>query len=592
MQGNKLSITGKIWEIQSQANKVQLSQKIGVSEIIGRVLTARQPDINSEEAFQFLSPQFSHMPDPEHLLDIGKAVARIRQSLVEQEKIAIWGDYDVDGACASALLIRYFKALGVEPVLYIPDRLNEGYGPNTEGMQKLKEQGVSLVITVDCGSTAVEALELAQQIGLDVVVTDHHQCLPALPPAVAIVNPNRVDETSSCTMLCGAGVAFYLLMALNRTLRKEGFFTEKQLKEPDLRQWLDLVATASICDLVPLVGVNRVLVQRGLQVLNQRQNAGLNALAEVSNATGELGAYHLGFQIGPRLNAGGRLADSDLGAKLLSTDSESEATQLAQRLDRLNQERRKVQEKVQEEATEIAEKQAQEPAIIVAGEGWHPGVVGIVAARLKEKFHRPTFVLSMGEDGTSTGSGRSISRVDLGQAVQACHKHILRGGGHAMAAGVTLENSKIKDFSDCLRQCVMQQVARVADPFTPHINIDGILQPATITEKFMQEMERLQPFGSGHAEPTFALSGVTLRDYRPVGADGKHAKLRLSGADGTSLDAIAFGVTGTPLGDFLYSQRGQRVSLAGNIRENSFNGRKKADFHVKDAFAGIWEPKN
>ena len=581
-----LSATGKQWKLKPLANQ-NLAQKLGVSEIIGRILSNRHPDLEIEEAFQFLSPQLSHLQDPNHLLGMTDAVQRIIQAIRKKERIAIFGDYDVDGACASAIFLRYFKILGIDADLYIPDRLSEGYGPNPQAMETLKKDGVNLIITVDSGSTAQEALERAKQLDMDVIVTDHHQCLPILPPAVAVVNPNRVDENSPYTMLCGAGVAFFVLMALNRALRGQGFFEVQE--EPDLRKLMDLVAVATICDMVPLTGPNRPLVQRGLQVLNQRQNLGMHALLSVIGIEGGLTGYHAGFQIGPRINAGGRLAESDLGARLLATEDETEAYDIANRLNKLNEERKAVQEAVLQEALTQAQSQADNAAIIVSGAGWHPGVVGIVAARVKEQFYRPTFVLAVGEDGTATGSGRSIYGVNLGQAVQACHTVTERGGGHAMAAGVTVKQDKLEAFQTAMLANIQTQADEQEDVFTPTVTLDAILQPQSLNEELLAELKRLEPYGSGHREPTFAMTGVILRDVRTVGADGRHVKISAQGADGAYINGISFGAMDTNLGPFLQQHRGQKVSLAGVIKENTFNGQTRPDFHITDAHISGWE---
>jgi single-stranded-DNA-specific exonuclease len=583
----QLSVIGQRWHLAEVPAAAGLSQKLGVSDMVARVLGVRQPQAGAEDLYRFLSPQFSHLPDPAHLQDMAAAVSRIQQALQQGEKIAVFGDYDVDGACATALLVRYLRAVGHEEVqIYIPSRLEEGYGPNPAAMQKLADEGVRLVITVDCGSTAHQALQVAQAAEVDVIVTDHHQCPAPFPPCYALVNPNRVDEESPCPMLCGAGVAFYLLMALNRTLRDAGFFEKRA--EPDLRQWLDLVATATVCDMVPLTGVNRVLVTRGLEVLQQRRNLGLATLLELLGQEETIGTYHLGFQIGPRLNAAGRLAESDLGARFLVSEDEGQVRQLAVRLHKLNQERQEIQEEVLTAALAQAEAQAEAATILVAGEGWHPGVVGIVAARIKEKFYRPAFVLALGRDGTATGSARSIPGLDVGQAVLACHEHLERGGGHAMAAGVTVKADKIGDFHKAVVAHMAKQAAKQADVFKPRLLVDALLSPAAATPALLDELARLAPYGVGHRAPIFVTSGVVLQDVRAVGKEGTHLKLRLQGGDGSSLEGIAFGAMETPLGAFLQRKKGQKLSLAGRLEANTYAGVTRASLQVQDAWDGAW----
>jgi single-stranded-DNA-specific exonuclease len=582
----QLSVTGQRWVLAEAPAAASLAQKLGVAEIIARVLCARQPQAGVEDMFRFLSPQFSHLPDPAHLLDMDKAVARIYQAVQQGEKIAVFGDYDVDGACATALFIRYFRAMGKEIEVYIPNRLEEGYGPNVPAMEKLAAAGVKLIITVDCGSTAHQALQVAQAAGVDVVVTDHHQCPAPFPPCHALVNPNRVDEESPCSMLCGAGVVFYVLMALNRALREAGMFED--MAEPDLRQWLDLVAVATVCDMVPLTGVNRVLVTRGLEGVQRRQNLGLATLLELLGQEDEVETYHLGFQIGPRLNAAGRLAESDLGARFLALEDAAQARQLADRLHKLNKERQNIQEEVLTEALAQAQGQAEEAAILVAGEGWHPGVVGIVAARIKEKFYRPAFVLAVGADGTATGSARSIPGVDVGRAVLACQEYLERGGGHAMAAGVTVRVEKVEDFRKAMIDHIVGQVVGQATIFTPRLRVDGLLSPAAATPELLENLARLAPYGMGHRAPVFVTSGVILQDVRSVGKDGSHLKLRLQGADGSTLGGIAFGAMETPLGPFLQRTKGQKISLAGRLEANTYGGVTRPDFQVQDAREGAW----
>ncbi len=584
MEKQNLSVTGKNWQMSVNSVGKVISQQLGLAEVVGRVLTNRQPNMDAENAYKFLFPNFSHMPDPLSMKDMETAIKRIYQAIKAGEKIAVFGDYDVDGACSSALLIRYFRELNIEITAYIPNRMTEGYGPNSQAMEKLYAEGTKLVITVDCGSTADEALQKAQDIGLDVIVTDHHQCLPILPPSVAVVNPNRVDENGELAVLSGAGVAFYLAMALNRYLREKDFFN-KDVKEPDLKQVLDLVALSIICDMVPLTGVNRPLVQRGLQMLNMRVNTGLNAILQIANINEEINTYHAGFQIGPRLNASGRLAESDMATKLLSTEDAQEAADIALRMQKLNEERKLVQEDVQNEAMIQAEKQAKNSVIIVSGKGWHPGVVGIVAARVKEQFYKPTFVISIGEDGTATGSGRSISGIDLGHAVQQCHKHTMRGGGHAMAAGVTVEEIKLEAFTKAMVEAVEKQAEDNLSVWIPALKLDGILPPSGMTINLLEQLEKLQPYGMGNREPVFALVDVIIKYVKNVGADQRHIKLGLQGMEGSRVDGISFGAMDSDLGPFLQQNKGKKVTLAGTVKANNFGGRLKVDFHVQDAHA-------
>lgn len=591
-----LSITGKRWRLRpGHELGVALARQLGVPEVVGRVLASRGIGVDDlKTALDFLTPKLSDLPEPAHLLDMDKAVNRLMHAVKNGEQIAIFGDYDVDGSCASALLLRYFRDLGHEALLYIPDRLSEGYGPNPQAMEKLREQGADVAITVDCGSLAYEAMAKAKQVGLDVIITDHHQTKPEKPECVALINPNRVDETSPCPMLSGAGVAFYLVMAFNRALRDDNFFADHSIKEPDLKGLLDLVAVSTICDMVPLTGVNRVLVDRGLKVLSQRKNAGLKALGGVKQLEDMITPFDVGFVIGPRLNAGGRVAACDLGAKILATSSEREALALAERLDLLNDERKRIEQEVLSEALRTAEAQftPEIGALVVAGKGWHPGVIGIVAARVKEKFHRPTFVIAIGDDGVCKGSGRSIEGVDLGRAVIACADFTQNGGGHAMAAGVTLAHDNLDDFTKALNEHVLQQATKAeGDVFTPALNIDGMLAPGGANHELMGTLNRLQPFGAGNSEPRFVFSNLQISFAKAVGADGSHVKVAFSGPDGRKLDGIAFRAMNSELGPFLTSAKGQPVSVAGYLKRNVWQGSERIQIHVQDAWAGNWQPE-
>lgn len=589
---NTLSLTGKIWRmrLEDESKGFALSQKLAVDEIIGRILSGRGVD-EMDEALTFLSPKFTDLPDPSHLKDMDEAVERLVTALEKGEKIAIFGDYDVDGGCASALLIRYFRSLGVEPLLYIPDRTLEGYGPNPQAMEKLKSMGADVAITVDCGSVAFEPMARAKEIGLDVIITDHHQTVPEKPECVALINPNRVDETSPCTMLSGGGVAFYLTLALTRALRAKGFFTE-EMKEPDARLLLDLVAVSTVCDMVPLTGPNRVLVKQGFKALAAKRNVGFAALSQVAGITEPPGAYHAGFVIGPRINAGGRISACDLGAKLLSTQDENEAWQIAQRLDLLNEERKAIEADVQAEAMAQANELFTEDcsALVLAGENWHPGVIGIVASRVKEKFHRPTFIISI-DDAECKGSGRSISGVDLGQAVIACKDAgvITKGGGHKMAAGVSLEKSQIDAFRAKMNELVQLQSEKAkTDVFQKAINIDGFLSVDGVNQQLMETLEKLEPFGASHPEPRFVLSGVRLSFAKAVGADGSHVTFAVQGGSGSRLKGIAFSAMENEIGPALMKAVKSKapVSLCGVIRKNVYQGATSYQLQLNDMMMG------
>jgi single-stranded-DNA-specific exonuclease len=592
---NALSLTGKQWVLRGDGFTVgaTLAKTLGIPEIVARILTNR--DIGTHEktglddAGKFLTPSLKDIPDPNHLLDMEKAVERLVGAIQNKQKIAIFGDYDVDGSCASALLHRYFASLGIEVTIYIPDRIDEGYGPSPLAMNRLKEQDTELVITVDCGCVAFEAMEEAKKLNLDVIITDHHQCLPEKPHAVALINPNRVDETSECTMLCGAGVAFYMVMALNRKLREIGFFND-EIKEPNLLKLLDLVAVANICDMVPLTGVNRALTDRGLKILSQQQNYGFQALCATADITEELDPYHAGFLIGPRINAGGRISACDLGANLLSTHDANKAVKIAGRLSLLNEERKNIEAAVLEEALEKIEKENLHVhnAIVVAEKGWHPGVIGIVASRIKAKYYKPTFVIALDEKGCK-GSGRSIYGVDLGKAVVNCKPHLTAGGGHKMAAGISLEAETLDNFTEALKNTIAEQIQGVeAEIFTQKQKIDGFVTPAGINKSLMEMVGRCAPYGSGNPEPVFAINDATVQYAKAVGADGSHVTFTLKDNSGSTLRGIAFRAMESDIGPALLS-KGKNLTFCGTIQKNNWQGIESYQLHLLDIFEGRWQ---
>ncbi|MEX2248435.1 MAG: single-stranded-DNA-specific exonuclease RecJ, partial [Parvibaculum sp.] len=461
------SVSGRAWVSRLADDRLALAiaQREGLPEIVARVLAGR--GVAPEDCAAYLAPSLkSLMPDPRALVDMEKAAARVARAIMDGEKVAVFGDYDVDGATSSALLHRFFRAVGSELRVYIPDRIREGYGPNAPALLRLKQEGIGLVVTVDCGTMAHKALGLAADAGLPSIVIDHHQAEPALPPAYALVNPNRLDDESGLGQLAAVGVAFLFVVAINRALRDAGFYAGRA--EPDLMQWLDLVALGTVCDVVPLTGLNRAFVAQGLRVMARRRNVGLAALADVARMNGAPSTYHLGFLLGPRVNAGGRVGRADLGARLLVTEDEEEARALAEELNVMNAERQAIEAQVLEEALAQVEARLSAsrvntppPLILAQARGWHPGVIGIVASRLKDKYDRPTFVLAFDAKGEGKGSGRSIAGVDLGRAVTAALEAglLVNGGGHAMAAGITLGENKLEAFEAFLTKRLEEPVA-------------------------------------------------------------------------------------------------------------------------------------
>lgn len=583
--GVERSVGGKRWRQRGStpgADNIALaiSQKHGLPDMVGRLLAAR--GLTADEVPSYLEPTLrEQLPDPARFRDMDKAVARLIAAIEAGERIAVWGDYDVDGATSAALLLRYFRSIGHPIDYYIPDRMKEGYGPNAPALLKLRGDGVSVVITVDCGITAHEPLGAARDAGLDVIVVDHHQAEPALPPAFAVVNPNRLDEEPGFGQLAAVGVTFLLLVALNRGLRAAGRFGERP--EPDLLALLDIVALGTVCDVVPLTGLNRALVSQGLKVAARRQNVGLVALSDIAQMDQAPGTFHYGFLLGPRINAGGRVGESDLGTRILSTTDPGEAHRIAIRLDALNDERRQIEKSVLEAAiAQIGDEPPAAPLIVAASAGWHPGVIGIVASRLVERYGRPAFVIAL-DNGIGKGSGRSLPGLDLGNAVIAARQAglLVNGGGHAMAAGLTVEEGKLDALRAFLATRLLQMNGGNVD-VARSLGIDGPLAPGAIDIALAERIAALGPFGSGNPEPRFALPGVRILRAEPMGTG--HLRTFVAGSDGKQVNAVAFRVADTPLGDLLASRGGGRpVHLAGHLRAETWQGRTTARFFIEDA---------
>ncbi len=583
--GVERSLAGKRWRLRMADDRasLMLSQRLEVPEIVGRILAAR--GVTPEEGADFLDPTMRHyMPDPTSLNDMEAAATRIHKALRGGETIAVFGDYDVDGATSCALLLRFLNAVGGKVISYIPDRMAEGYGPNEAAMKTLHDQGAGLVITVDCGITAFAPLAAAAAMGLDVIVVDHHEAEPSLPEAHAVVNPKRLDESGELGHLAAVGVAFLLVVAVNRVLRDGDWYGEGK-PEPDLMQWLDLVALGTVCDVVPLTGLNRAYVAQGIKVLAGRGNAGLVALADVAGIKEKPGGYHLGFILGPRVNAGGRVGRADLGTRLLSCDDSQAARTMAAELDAFNQERRAIEGQVLEAATLQVEQAAlPDPILFAAGEGWHPGVIGIVAGRLKERFNRPVCVFALDggieEGGEVKGSGRSVPGVDLGAAVIAARQAglLVNGGGHAMAAGMTVAGDRLAELQEFLRQRLGDGGAGIP---TPELKLDGALSLSGATQDLVALLERAAPFGQGNAEPRFVLSHVNVAKADVVGEN--HVRCFLSDAGGGRLKAISFRSLETPLGQALLNNRGEPLHVAGRLRDDSWQGRNSVQLMIDDA---------
>jgi len=572
------SLTGRRWigpSVEEERHTEAMEQITGLPAPVCRTLVRR--GVAPADSAAFLDPKLRElMPDPRSLRDMEKAAPRFIAALEGRQRIAIFGDYDVDGGASSALLISWLRDMGQQATLYIPDRIDEGYGPNVPAMQSLASAH-DLIICVDCGTLSHEAIAAAE--GADVVILDHHLGGETLPDACAVVNPNRQDESGDLAHLCAAGVVFLLLVEVNRRLREAG------KTGPDLMALLDLVALATVADVAPLTGLNRAFVRQGLKVLARRQRPGLVALADVARMDATPNAYHLGFLLGPRVNAGGRIGKSDLGARLLSTTDPHEAAALAERLDALNTERREIETMVRDSALEQAEARGLEgPLVWAAGEGWHAGVVGIVAARLKEATNRPAVVIGLA-DGEGKGSGRSISGVDLGAAIHQVAREglLIKGGGHKMAAGLTVAPDKIEAAMARLGELLERQVAGQMGP--ADLRLDGLLMPGAAQVDLVTQLEEAGPFGAGAPAPRFAFPDVQISFAKQVGAN--HLKISFGDGMGARLDAICFGAMDGPLGPRLLNHGGARFHLAGRLDINVWQGRQSVQLRLEDAAEAI-----
>ena len=582
--GIKQSATGQKWVdrlgLREANTALAIAQHHGISDLVARVLAGR--GVSVEGAPEFVDPTLRNlMPAPATLTDMENAAGRIADAILRRETVAIFGDYDVDGACSSALMARFFKHYGIQHSIYIPDRIFEGYGPNPDAMRDLVAKGATLIVTVDCGTNSAPSITAAKQAGADVVVLDHHQVGGNLPEdAVAIVNPNREDDISLQGHLCAAGVVFLTLVQVTKILRERG-----KGPGPDLLSLLDLVALATVCDVVPLTGVNRAFVVKGLLVARSQSNVGLAALARVARIGEPLNVFHLGYLIGPRINAGGRIGDAGLGARLLTLDDPATADRIAVELDRLNQERQAMEAEMLMEAEAEASLEisggAGASVIVTASDRWHPGIVGLLASRLKEKARRPAFAIAFNANGVGSGSGRSIMGLDLGKLVRGAMERglLVKGGGHAMAAGITIERGNLGALRAYLEEESAHIVSRLRE--NQSLSIDGALAASGATVSLYEALQKAGPYGSAHPQPILALPHHILADVRGVGRD--HVRVTLRGADGKRVNAIAFRAAEGDLGRFLFNNLGQSVHVAGNLSLNHWNGSVTPQIQILDA---------
>ncbi len=579
------SLRGFAWRERLPSDRraaaLAISQRHGISDLMGRVLAAR--NVALDDVPVFLDPTVKAlMPDPSTVRDMDKAAERLADAIVARAPVAVFGDYDVDGASASALLARFLAHHDTPARIYIPDRIFEGYGPNAAAIETLVKEGAKLIVTVDCGTTSFDALAAAKKFATDVIVVDHHQADERLPDVYAVVNPNRQDDVSGLGDLCAAGVVFMVLVATTRILRRRGHY--QKAREPNLLGELDLVALATVADVVPLKGLNRAYVTKGLAVMRERGNVGLTALIDAAGLTQPPTPYHLGFILGPRINAGGRIGDAALGARLLSTDDQLDAQRIAETLDRLNKERKQIEAGMLEEAIAAADRQVTDDPdrvmIVVGADTWHKGIVGLVASRLVERFGRPACVIAW-EGNSGTGSLRSIAGVDLGAVVRAAVASglLVKGGGHAMAAGLTVSRDAFAALQAFLKTEMSDAGTLVRA--APSLDIDAAIVASGATTELMMLLEKAGPYGQGNPQPRFVLPAHRVRFAKAVGE--AHLRVMLEGGDGARIDAIAFRAKGQPLGDALLAANGMPLHVAGHLKRDTWGGRDRVELTIEDA---------
>jgi single-stranded-DNA-specific exonuclease len=582
------SARGLEWRERLALEKTPLAaaicQRHGVHELVGRILASRGARL--EDVEDWLNPTLKRLlPDPFSMLDMNAGAERLASAVMRREPVAIFGDYDVDGACSAALLALFLRAHGLDPRIYIPDRMTEGYGPNHAAIAALIDEGAKLIVTVDCGATSHGPLSVAAKRGIDVIVADHHQANEDLPPARAVINPNRLDDLSGQGHLSAAGVVFLLLVATMRRLRVKGAYGG-DAREPDLLAWLDLVALSTVCDVVPITGVNRAFIAQGLRVMRHRRNAGVRALADAAGLKAPPSCYHLGFVLGPRINAGGRIGDSSLGARLLATVDGAEAEKIASTLDRLNRKRQEMEQAMVKAAAEEAEASLaadpDAPILISASEEYHKGVVGLIASRLTEHFQRPTLVIAWDADGErGSGSLRSVAGADIGRAVRAAAEAgiVEKGGGHAMAAGLTVARDKLDALADFLRGGLRGAVAARANAV---LEIDGALSAQGATHELLDQIEKAGPYGAGAPNPRFVLPAHRIMGVKPIGPS--HLRCRIMSTAGAGIDAVAFRASGQPLGEALLAAKSP-VHVAGRLNRDTWGGADRIELMIEDIAA-------
>ena len=577
---NFSSVSGKHWSFKKfdSLNVGKLVEDYSLSEITAKLLSIRKKNIDNIELF--LNPKIKNLlPNPFILKDMEIAVERSYKALINNETIGIFGDYDVDGASATAILARYFLSIKQEIKTYIPDRHSEGYGPSIKAFNKLIYEGAKIIFTVDCGTLSFEPIIFSQSLKIDVIVLDHHQSEVKIPKACAVVNPNRYDDNSGLNYLCAAGVCFVFLVALNKKLRDINWFKNNDIDEPNILNLLDLVSLGTVCDVVPLIGLNRAIVKQGLKIIRKKTNLGIKTLYDLCKIESYPSTYDLGFKLGPRINAGGRVGKSSHGAELLISKNPKKAYQIATDLEKFNKERQSIEMLLSEKVNIEVKKFDNHPVIVMAGNGWHEGIIGIVAARIKEKYNKPTILISL-NNGMGKGSARSIVGFDIGgEIINAVQTKILKkGGGHKMAGGFTIDEQKIPIFRDLLIKNFERKNLDSSKKLT--IFVDSAISPSALNENFFNEINNLAPFGSGNNEPKFIIENIKVISSNVVGSN--HILSILTGRDGTKFKSFAWNAINTPLEVLLNKKSNKNINIVGKIRSNEWRGKKNIEFVIED----------
>ena len=577
---NFSSVSGKNWLFKkfNSSDVTKFTENFSLTEIVAKLLSIRKKNI--DDIALFLDPKIKNLlPNPLHLKDMKSAIERTYKSIIKSELIGIFGDYDVDGASSTALLARYFLSINQKIQTYIPDRQTEGYGPNNLGFNNLISNGAKIIFTVDCGTLSFGPINFAQKLNVDVIVLDHHQSDVKLPEACAIVNPNRYDDTSELNYLCAAGVCFVFLVALNKKLRDENWFKNNNINEPNILNSLDLVSLGTVCDVVPLIGLNRAIVKQGLKIIKKRSNLGLKTLYDLCNIESQPTTFDLGFRLGPRINAGGRVGKASHGAELLISNDPEKTYQIALDLDKSNKERQAIELMLSEQINLEVKNYHNHPVLVMSGNNWHEGIIGIVASRIKEKYNKPTILISL-KQNIGKGSARSVVGFDIGsQIIKAVQCGILqKGGGHKMAGGFILKKENIPTFRDFLIKNF--EKSNINSSASTNLYLDSIIAPSALNEVFFDEINCLAPFGSGNSEPKFVIENIKVISANIVG--NNHIKLVLSGKDGTVFKSLAWNAIDTPLEPFLNNKNRKRINIAGKIHLNQWRGERKVEFMIED----------